>query len=74
MALARSKYCQGTLPLPFDPLRLIFFITPRIVCLNKQRLGAHITGEAEPAVFHQIRFVSFRSMPRVSYEATMERY
>lgn len=24
MALVRSKYCQCTLPLPFDPLRLIF--------------------------------------------------
>lgn len=24
MALVRSKYCQNTLPLPFDPLRLIF--------------------------------------------------
>lgn len=24
MALVRSKYCQYTLPLPFDPLRLIF--------------------------------------------------
>lgn len=40
MALVRSKYCQNTLPLPFDPLRLIFlshrgsFVLINIVSLH----------------------------------------
>ena len=59
MALVRSKYCQGTLPLPFDPLRLIFFITPWIVCLNKQHVSLHVSLAKQTLLSStRIRFVS----------------
>ena len=54
-----SKYCQGTLPLPFDPLRLIFFITSWIVCLNKQHVSLHVSLAKQTLLSStRIRFVS----------------
>jgi len=42
-ALLRSKYCLGTLPLPFDPLRLIFLSYHEPFVLIQFHLVAHIT-------------------------------